>query len=105
MKTQFTPGPWNISPIRTKNEFGTEGIDLTCHRYRDFATVWNMEEMESENEANAKLIAAAPELLEALNILVNRIDKNWGLITSGKQNGIKTALLNEAKEVIKKATK
>ena len=68
-----TPGPWKISPIRTKNEFGTVGIDITSHNYRDFATVWNMEGMEEENEANAKLIAAAPELYQ---ILINFVKYN-----------------------------
>ena len=59
------------------------------------------------SENNAKLIAkiiALEErnrvLVEALKQLTNRIENNWGAITSGNQNGVLTALLKEAKEVI-----
>ena len=92
---KYTQGPWKISPIRTKNEFGTIGIDITSKNYRDFATVWNMEGMEEENEANAKLISAAPDLLEALI----EIRKHGLLEKDGYESVVK--IMNEA---IKKAT-
>lgn len=47
-----------------------------------------------------QLLATAPELYKALQILVSKIDTHWGLICSGTQNGTKTALLAEATEAL-----
>jgi hypothetical protein len=54
MKTQHTPGPWEISKIG--NDYDQHSI------YAGDALVAN----SVEGEANARLIASAPELLEAL---------------------------------------
>tara|TARA_R110002126_G_C10273121_1_gene484293 strand:+ start:62 stop:409 length:348 start_codon:yes stop_codon:yes gene_type:complete len=61
--------------------------------------------LNERQRADAKLILAAPDLLETLNSLVNRIEKNWDAIASGGQQGILTALLHESKQTIEKATK
>ena len=79
-----TPGPWEVHPFLTPNEdedpmmvYAVSAGDLVTR----FANVpmddeGNYDELEleaihSENEANARLIAAAPELLEALkNLLI-----------------------------------
>ena len=57
MKAKHTPGPWKFtqskSCVRVSSEF---------EEFGDLATVW---EYYGNAEANAMLIAAAPELLEA----------------------------------------
>lgn len=70
---KHTPGPWHL----TKGLYGKE----------DEITIWGVKNeegcsgfigtlgnMQGEDEANANLIAAAPELLEALEILVKQPD-------------------------------
>ena len=61
MGAQHTPGPWHIggkpqSPII----FGSDGFAVAD------ATVFHGTFKEGQTEANANLIAAAPDLLEAL---------------------------------------
>lgn len=60
MKPKFkgTPGPWGIDTRRVIKDrvVSSNGLTVAC-------TDGNSSE---ENEANARLIAAAPELLEAL---------------------------------------
>ena len=65
MSAKFTPGPWTLGKgkvtIRETRETGSKGFIARCHmpgewRYRS----------EEESEANARLIAAAPDLYAAL---------------------------------------
>ena len=82
MSNKHTPGPWVIETVPT-----SVGI---CHKigpfpprrpddvkprsaclYADYPSVHNP--ADNELYANARLIAAAPELLEALEILVTEI--------------------------------
>ena len=59
-KNQHTPGPWSVSPY----------MNITSRN----GTVAKTEQMpdndDSEREANANLIAAAPDLLSALRFLL-----------------------------------
>lgn len=61
MEKKFTKGPWNVD---------SSGFDLIITSIHPFDVVVSKighEDMnEDEIEANAKLIAAAPDLLEAL---------------------------------------
>lgn len=64
MGDKFTPGPWALhkySSTTVQNEAGR--TVASCGGYQD-----NMSDgaFAVENEANARLIAAAPELVEAL---------------------------------------
>lgn len=70
-KEKFTPGPWEFS----KTAHGEPGLSiLSTDRSSDSEWVkWeiarvglNSKRITSETEANARLIAAAPELLECL---------------------------------------
>lgn len=71
--TQFkgTPGPWEVSEKRgdlidirhENNEPGAMSLNL--------AQVVARQSWLKEAEANARLIAAAPELLEALQLIMN----------------------------------
>lgn len=68
MKTTHTPGPWKVSPETTKGEFVTDQIIRGPQRHH-VATVTHA------NESNAALIAAAPDLLEALERLTRWVGK------------------------------
>ena len=61
----------------------------------------NYNEDSKEEEANAKLIASAPELLEALNLLMNVISRNskFAELSELDQN-----TMEKVQEAIKNAT-
>jgi hypothetical protein len=98
---KHTPGPWkavfDIASME-KNEYekySTEHcwiqpVNGGDHMHLAMITNWN-------REANAKLIAAAPELLENLERLVSHIEEN------GLQNNF-TSAFERALAAIKNAT-
>lgn len=105
MSAAHTPGPWAFSRW---DQFGdtryyvaqADGAEYTPH-YSDVATLIAetvSDERRSIQEANARLIAAAPELLEALAWTVNFID-----VYAAKQAGPATPELNKARAAIAKA--
>ena len=65
METKHTPGPWNIH----FNDTGHATSIMADHKICVMQTN-NLDECN----ANAKLIAAAPELLEALIIAIDALD-------------------------------
>ena len=63
MKTQHTPGPWSVSKLATPDyapEFAIHAGDDDLART-----------MNGDSEANARLIAAAPDLLAALQRILS----------------------------------
>lgn len=63
MNTPHTPGPWNISHGRVSSRAHQTSKDLRLTVIADL----DMEnDPHGEQEANARLIAAAPEMLAAL---------------------------------------
>ncbi len=65
MSKQHTPGPWKISHIRP-GDFGGMIAQISTKRHLALAeVVWRIadESRSCEKEANARLIAAAPDLL------------------------------------------
>lgn len=91
MKTQHTPGPWifdadNYNLTNKKGEivFGEDGS-------QDMRLI-------SPSKENARLIAAAPDLLEALEKMIWILDLNE--LPSGQ--GIQKAFF-DAKKILKKA--
>jgi len=106
MKTKHTPGPWEIK-IHDKGPYFTE-VEVWHQNYGriaimpDNTSIWNSDKNEaaakaalSETIANAKLIAAAPELLEACRIAL----RCSGLLDPRFQVHYKVV-----KDAIKKAT-
>ena len=67
MSAKHTPGPWHTA--------GDQGVQIRSQRDQ-IAKVWTMR--GNEWKANARLIAAAPELLEALIELADCGAEAWG---------------------------
>lgn len=58
----FTPGPWVVgSNVTAGNKL--EGCSIFAEKIKD-QIGWMRFDLDEENHANARLIAAAPELLE-----------------------------------------
>jgi hypothetical protein len=63
-KTTHTPGPWRAGGMGMVVDLNQDGIALT-----------SVSKPSMECEANARLIAAAPELLKALKAMVWTFEK------------------------------
>lgn len=63
MSTKHTPGPWHVGEKTGMAVFSDEQLlaDCTCAYGMAY----------TEAKANARLIAAAPDLLSALNAIIN----------------------------------
>jgi hypothetical protein len=72
MSTQHTPGPWGTD--HKDHDSPYQNIKIKAGS-KTVCTIWIDDAPDhafnSEQEANARLIAAAPDLLEALQNLVN----------------------------------
>lgn len=97
MEKKFSKGKWVID-----SDFITVEVDGIDDVICDFDPegVWPTvyQRSEEEKDANAKLIAAAPDLLEALESFVYEIEK-----TRSDDNFLEESY-HLAKEAIKKAT-
>ncbi len=70
MNTKHGPGPWRIWQNRiAPNETELEIYDADNYKLANIAR-WKDEAAE-ESEANANLIAAAPDMLDALQAIVD----------------------------------
>ena len=73
--SKHTPGPWGISPIKKYAHDGPgiypKGADLPV------AVVRSILRKEEERQANARLIAAAPDMLEALELAVDGLEPGF----------------------------
>ena len=69
---KHTPGPWHHGQKNKRSVFGKDGW-----RVADCGTAFS--KSDDEMEANARLIAAAPDLLEALKELRDWYRENVGL--------------------------
>ncbi len=65
MQTKHTPGPWHIA----------NGVQIRSNRDQ-IAKIWMMR--DGEGRANARLMAAGPDLLEALIELADCGAEAWG---------------------------
>jgi hypothetical protein len=92
MKTKHTKGEWTVTP-------NGEWVGTLGKGKAPICKITNGFLEPTEAKANAKLIAAAPELLNALSFLLNDLDRNDGDLIN------RATLINEAKQAINKATK
>jgi hypothetical protein len=76
---KHTPGPWEI--VGMKKEPQTVGAIVSYHSYRDGKYVCGMSVCiyGEEAEANARLIAAAPDLLAACERALEKLNLIGGL--------------------------
>jgi hypothetical protein len=75
MKTKHTPGPWHVLVENDEDVFTTRTIISDLYRSRNLSEValcTTGSFCDDVEAANAKLIAAAPELLDAL-VIANEI--------------------------------
>jgi len=86
---KFTPGPWRITHNENKTRFGI--IALTATQ----VAIITPQGILSEDETNARLIAAAPELLEAL--------KRIAYEPLGKTDASHAEVLSAVEEIAKQA--
>jgi len=68
MSKKFTPGPWNFKQYKK----GCYGVGIPATDDQIALMDWHPE-FDKEAHANAALISAAPDLLEALEWLVSAI--------------------------------
>ena len=92
-QAKHTPGPW----VATSKAI-VSGRTNIMHRPK----WWHEGLLEAEDNANARLIAAAPELLDALCTLLNRLDGIGGEHVTGME-GVDADLM-KANAAIAKAT-
>jgi hypothetical protein len=95
METKHTPGPWNLIEKGDANMYGM----VTVGNKWVISFQQNGELMTDTQMANAKLIAAAPDLLKALVDMVNA-----DLDDTGFAEHNKVIASRNAKAAIKKAT-
>lgn len=87
---KYTNGPWKLDATNIVAENGTVVIDKG-------SILWNF----GQGQANAKLIASAPELLEACKTLLEMVDE---MLPKHGPCGWGTIATDEARQVIAKAT-
>lgn len=95
MKTEFTPGPWNFT-IEDGRPHVYDSIGSSICEVSRKVTEVTGPEMLNRTLPNAQLIAAAPELLDALQFILK---------IEGDERGFKNSVVYlTAREAIKKAT-
>lgn len=76
MEKKFTQGNWSVD-YDNENEPSIIRTDKRAHPKDAIAIVFSKSSGIEEAEYNAKLIAAAPDLFNALMLLVERNERNW----------------------------
>jgi hypothetical protein len=102
METKFTPGPW----VAVIGKCGDHAGYVHSEKRVDgggYPIVADIPERtrHGTHEANARLIAAAPELFEALNLYVEYTKLG---IQSGDSGSIELELMKTAQAALAKAT-
>ena len=89
METKFTKGEWKALKTGLNETCIFSDVDME-HIFK----ITHNEGSKMQSDANAKLIAAAPDLLEALKLMVARAelrDNNNGIAFRTAQQAIKKA--------------
>lgn len=91
MTTQHTPGPWSIQGDGILLHPVTKAQLLTT-RIETYLGTFEILDETNEPQANARLIAAAPELLEALKIAMHYMEGD----SDDEREGMDYATIEEA---------
>ena len=67
---KYTPGPWIVNPLHTRSPYGVCTAKSSADLAKVYVTDPDTRKRTPEYEGNLRLIAAAPELLEALERVV-----------------------------------
>jgi len=70
---KYTPAPWTLCGGRQKILASDSHCIRSDKANVNIANVWYTDETHSEDWANANLIAAAPDLFEALQLLYDEV--------------------------------
>lgn len=105
--SKHTPGPWRVEESTTliwgrcdPDDKTTYGMGIPVAEVRLGSTRWNGPTIGwNEAEANARLIAAAPEMLEALAKMVCEYDAWSGF----NDDGFEDETISEARAALAKA--
>lgn len=104
MEAKHTPGPWHVGGFEQSTIYDCFGQRVA----NSFEGVMVVKRSDAECRANARLIAATPELLEALRRALNALEEIGKEMTVGERytNAGQYLLdaLNPAREAIAKAT-
>lgn len=110
---KHTPGPWMVGGIYPKGEEDRRAITADdgtkYHRRRTVARVvtpTGYADTHPEIEANAHLIAATPEMYEALKSLIYTASKLWDMVKPIKDSDAVIAthpIIEKAKAALAKA--
>jgi hypothetical protein len=99
MSAKHTPGPWHLRPEIVTQDFWNG--DLKRIVSEQGTSVGLVDTRDDYDKANAALIAAAPEMLEALEYLVKEVTVLPG--TGRKDGNIGHRHMNKILDAIKKA--
>lgn len=73
MTTKHTPGPWHLAEYNFRDTLGAVGVySAECHPQMPIVHSITGRDLD-QCDANARLIAAAPELLAALELVVGAV--------------------------------
>lgn len=96
MATTHTPAPWNACV------YGGWGTPRVFSESGSIAMIQHHESGPGEGEANTRLIAAAPELLESLRQAVSSLE--YLFVRYGAPEGENSEMMKKARAAIAKAT-
>lgn len=96
--SQHTPGPWRVGPYPGHVESMDGRLVAGCMGRQ---SAKDSDDTNAVNEANARLIAAAPELLEALEDVMERFGTQLRLQGYGRE--FKEEMLDKARAAIAQA--
>lgn len=93
---KHSKGPWTPGPWKVDHDFSSDIYSITPQEEL-LASVYPVKRAKGSWQANAKLIAAAPELAEALRALANIIRRTEAVQSSADIDAFKRAekLLSE----------
>ena len=104
--SKHTPGPWFASPYEGFGPMTTvrQGCPKTGMRIASTFETTTPVHIE-RSEANARLIAAAPELLEAIQLILDQVDYTNGACSMAEMVGacLDARFIDQARNAIAKA--